>query len=109
MASFKVEVYQYAAGGESAAFLFRPGPMTDGRRQALKLTWSGTVGAADEQDACEVAFETLNRDDRPTAKTSYSLSVGDVVVVNGHAYMCDVIGFTPTDFTPEGKPAEARG
>ena len=56
-----------------------------------------------------MAFETLNRDDRPTAKTSYSLSVGDVVVVNGHAYMCDVIGFTPTDFTPAGKPAEARG
>lgn len=107
MASFKVEVYQYAADDESAAFLFQPGPMTDERRRALRLTWSGTVGAADEKDACEVAFEMLNRDDRPTAKTSYSLSVGDVVVVNDRAYMCDVIGFTPTDFTPVG--AAARG
>lgn len=91
---FRVQAYQYRDLEISHQFRFLPGPMTETRAKALELTWEGTVEADDEQAACEAVFALLNRDNRPTAKTTYSFSTGDVVrVMGGQAYMCMGIGF----------------
>lgn len=46
----------------------------------------------------EYFFALYNRDDRPNPKTSRSMSVGDVVKLDGQFYLCAVFGFTPVEF-----------
>ena len=73
------------------------------RRAAMRKTREGAceavASAASQDDSdlaiCEMAFAKFNADDRPTTRTSYSLSVGDVVVVDGRPYMVWVVGFVP--------------
>ena len=71
----------------------------------MRKTWEGECEAVssdtsqDDYDLaiCEMAFSKFNADDRPTARSSYSLSVGDVVVVDGRPYMVWVVGFQPVE------------
>lgn len=46
----------------------------------------------------EYFFALYNRDDRPNPKTSRSMSVGDVVKLDGQFYLCAPLGFTQVDF-----------
>ena len=95
--------------------------MTAERRALMHQTWEGDIDppptmVKDIADAnpddpekqvdatmrmiAERVFYLLNQDDRPTAKTSYSMSMGDVVLItdlNGtmRAYMTEEIGFSP--------------
>ena len=73
------------------------------QRAAMRKTWEGeceAVASATSQDEsdlaiCEMVFVKFNADDRPTAHTSYSLSVGDAVAVDGRPYMVGMVGFQP--------------
>ena len=48
---------------------------------------------------CENVFRIFNSpEERPSDYHGYSLSVSDVVVVNGKAYYCDDMGFVGVDF-----------
>lgn len=72
-----------------------PGPMTDARREFLVKTWEADVPTkTNDLELCRDVWFLLNQDDRPTAQTRYSLSAGDVIVVDGTAYMVSVFGFT---------------
>jgi len=46
----------------------------------------------------EHIFFRFNQPDRPNPRTSRSLSVGDVVFLDGQFYLCAVFGFTPVKF-----------
>ena len=59
---------------------------------------------------CETVFAKLNADNRPNRLYERSLSVGDVVEVNGQLYACEGVGFKPIqqakDFDWEGEHHE---
>ena len=54
--------------------------------------------AARRTSILEYFFALYNRDDRPNPKTSRSMSVGDVVKLDGQFYLCAVFGFTQVEF-----------
>lgn len=54
----------------------------------------------------ESFFALYNRDNRPNPMTSRSMSVGDVVLLEGQYYLCTVTGFTPVSFASTERPAE---
>lgn len=53
----------------------------------------------------EYLLDLYNRDDRPNPKTSRSMSVGDVVKLDGQFYLYTHLGFTQVDF----RTAELNG
>lgn len=85
-------------------FGYTPGDM-------MVLAGELKVSTESDEQACEWAFETLNRDDRPFGQTAPSMSVGDIVCLSGGArpghryYACDRVGFVrleapPIEFVP---------
>lgn len=77
--------------GSHAATLFETAPN-------LHLTWQvEAAGFNDDLSLANAVFSTLNRDDRPTAQTSYSLSIGDVLLIEDRAYRVATSGFEPYD------------
>lgn len=73
--------------------------------------WAGVIELSDpkatEYEKLEEIFRYFNRlDDEDAARlrdinfTQPSLSAGDRVVLNGHAYQCDVTGFSPDERDP---------
>ena len=54
-------------------------------------------------------FVLYNRDNRPNPMTSRSMSVGDVVRLEGQYYLCTVDGFTPIAFESTERPAASGG
>jgi hypothetical protein len=67
----------------------------------LIATGSGTVDADDRDGALEAVFARYNADDRPNAASAPSLSVGDVVVLDGeNAFACRPRGWEPVALEP---------
>ena len=58
-----------------------------------ELVFEGEVGTNDPEELFHV-FNT----EHPVGYTGRSMSVSDIVVVNGKAYFCDTIGFKPVEF-----------
>ena len=48
----------------------------------------------DDMEALRTLWTHFNRDDRPTAKTAHSLSVNDIVELDGRLYLCSIFGWT---------------
>lgn len=64
--------------------------------------YSQTYEYDDDDENLEEVFHRFNVD-RPSDFRGYSLSVGDIVVRDGQAYMVDEFGFTPVDFVHKSK------
>ncbi len=47
----------------------------------------------------EEIFTRFNRDDRPNPTTMRSLSISDIVILDGRTYYCDSIGFKEISMT----------
>lgn len=58
----------------------------------LRLAYKGQVDSADDLHACEYLFGQFNIN-HPADYRDRSMSVGDVVVLDGRAYACAVTGF----------------
>lgn len=52
-----------------------------------------TVSNSSVSDQLNELFQLLNQAHRPTAKTTYSLSIGDIIEVDQTYYMVDTFGF----------------
>lgn len=71
----------------------------------VMLAWTGTMAERGEHpDVLERLFWLFNADGRPTAAICHSMSVGDVVVLDGIAYGCASMGWErlagpPTNIT----------
>ena len=62
--------------------------------------------AATTSATLDYLFYWFNEDSRPNRSYAHSLSVGDVIVLSGHAYAVGVIGFVPlAEFQPGAKSA----
>lgn len=63
------------------------------------LVYEGIIEAETINEALEKLFIIHNRDDRPNGKGMRSLSVSDVVTLDGIPYYCDRWGWSeiPTD------------
>ena len=73
----------------------------------MAWVWTGEIDGTMDPRVLEAAFELHNIGD-PEGSGGYrpyrSLSVGDVVVVDGRAYSCDDIGWTRLwDWDPKAK------
>ena len=44
-------------------------------------------------ETLERLFSIFNRDDRPNGQTGWSMSMGDITVMEGVPYLCDRFGF----------------
>ena len=52
----------------------------------------------------EGLYERLNRPDRPNRKTMRSMSVGDIIQIDGkELFFCDSVGFKKISFAGTGK------
>ena len=69
-----------------------------------RLMWEGDL---DIHGNPEGAFEVL-QDYRPieTSRTMYSLSVGDIVDLDGRLYFCDTFGFKDVTDILGGRPSK---
>jgi|SRR5215472_590320 len=72
----------------------------NGYRQGnpMKKSWEGELEVdqkIETDDQLECLFMKFNMDNRPNGKVAHSLSVGDVVVLDGKAYAVQMMGFTP--------------
>ena len=45
------------------------------------------------EENLEAIFALLNRDDRPTRETTYSLSMNDLIKVDDDYYLCAMVGW----------------
>jgi hypothetical protein len=68
----------------------------------MVMTWVGDVsGIARSRDTLEYLFWRFNSDDRPNRTTGHSLSIGDVVVLDGIAHAVAFAGFAQlAEFRP---------
>ena len=64
--------------------------------------YSQTYEYDDDDENLEEVFYRFN-EKRPEDFRGYSLSVGDIVVRDGQAYMVDTFGFTPVDFVHKSR------
>lgn len=69
--------------------------------------YSQTYEYDDDDENLEEVFYRFN-EKRPEDFRGYSLSVGDIVVRDGQAYMVDTFGFTPVDFVHKSKMKKKR-
>ena len=69
--------------------------------------YSQTYEYDDDDENLEEVFYRFN-EDRPSDFRGYSLSVGDIVVRDGQAYMVDTFGFTPVDFVHKSRTEKGR-
>lgn len=94
----RVALWQFDPGREQdmLRFAFREGEVTPERRAAMVKTFDGEIAG---EVTPELVFARFNADDRPTAKTAYSLSVGDVIVLPGRTLQVTSVGF---EDLPEG-------
>lgn len=51
----------------------------------------------DEQSICEKVYMNFNSNDRPNGKVNRSISVGDLIELEGNIYVCASIGFDKVD------------
>lgn len=56
--------------------------------------WRGTISSETVNDALERLFVIFNTDERPPRYRGRSLSMSDVVVLDGIPYYCDNIGWS---------------
>ena len=56
--------------------------------------WSGNVEAGSINEALYKLDVLFNADDRPNGKHSRSLSMSDIVTLNGVPYYCDSVGYS---------------
>jgi hypothetical protein len=68
----------------------------------MKMSWEGDLhGLVSTPELLEHLFEMFNRDERPNGQIAHSLSIGDVVVLDGVAFAVVAIGFAAVaPFTP---------
>jgi hypothetical protein len=71
----------YANVSRNLFFGYEPG-------DRMILGWEGETPAGDSEDVLERLYVLLNRDDRPTGRICHSMSIGDVVVLDGQAWAC---------------------
>lgn len=71
-------------------------------RDIIAPLYSSTYEYEDESDSLDKVFEKFNLY-HPDDFRSYSLSVGDIIIRDGQAYMVDTFGFTPVDFVRKGE------
>lgn len=64
---------------------------------SMKMSYEGEIDMEITQAVMNHLFMRFNQDDRPNGLVAHSLSVGDVIVVNGKAYTVDRMGFTQLD------------
>ena len=69
--------------------------------------YSQTYEYDDDDENLEEVFYRFN-EKRPKDFRGYSLSVGDIVVRDGQAYMVDTFGFTPVDFVHKSRTEKGR-
>ena len=69
--------------------------------------YSQTYEYDDDDENLEEVFYRFN-EKRPEDFRGYSLSVGDIVVRDGQAYMVDTFGFTPVDFVHKSRTEKGR-
>jgi hypothetical protein len=78
-------------------------PSCDGYRPGawMEKTWSGEIEKAElTGNFLEDLFVLFNRDDRPNGASACSLSIGDVVVLDGNPYEVAPNGFRPVTSWP---------
>jgi hypothetical protein len=77
----------------------KPGRFFDGYSEGDLMVegYSGSVEAPSMEDACEAVFAFHNQDNRPDWYKAPSLSVGDVVLVDGLANLHDQEAFACRD------------
>lgn len=66
-------------------------------KEDYALAYEGSVPEAEPDVALEVLYRTFNSSTRPSDFKGRSMSVSDVVVLNGKAYYCDHVGFTEVE------------
>jgi len=62
----------------------------------MKKSWEDVLNLSPNVSVSyilEKLFQKFNQDDRPNGQTAHSLSIGDVVVLDGKAYAVGTIGF----------------
>lgn len=67
-------------------------------RENYNLVYQGTIAENAIGDALEELYCMFNMN-RPADFTGHSMSVSDVVVLEGTAWYCDAIGFKRISFT----------
>jgi hypothetical protein len=72
-----------------------------GRFEPLKHAYTGTIDAELESTALERLFEIFNGS-HPSNYNNRSLSVGDVVSLNGRVWACGLSSWQHLSFVPEG-------
>lgn len=55
----------------------------------------GEIEADSPHTAAEQLFLIHNRDNRPRGREIRSMSVGDILVIDGTAWICETVGFRP--------------
>lgn len=71
---------------------FRRETMPD--RAHYHRVFEGSIDHSGDQGVLRLVFAMMNRDERPSGYTGRSLSVSDVVVLEGYrAYYCDTHGW----------------
>jgi hypothetical protein len=96
----KYQIWSNIAYGRADRFI-------DGYHAADKMlmSWEGEVHpnlrSLSVHAILESVFMAFNADDRPNGKIAHSLSMGDVVVLDGAAYKVSMVGFVKlAEFTP---------
>jgi Antirestriction protein len=64
---------------------------------SYSLAWKGTL----EKQSLDEIYMKFNMEDRPSNFTGHSLSVSDIVSVNGNYHYCDSFGFKALEYNQE--------
>jgi hypothetical protein len=114
-----VKVYQMKSGDDYRFRRFRelPDEVNDVDLSDYDLVWDGELAAQPENDdirALDYLFHELNVGDKPLGYQGYSLSVGDLVALEGRLYCCQSIGWkqvavTNRDLLKVGQTFDIQG
>ena len=93
-----VKIYQLKSGDDYRFRRFRelPDEVNEVDLSDYDLVWDGELAAQPENDdirALDSLFHELNVGDKPLGYRGYSLSVGDLVALEGRLYCCQSIGW----------------
>lgn len=88
------ELYQRKPGKE----YFLPLSKSEVDLSDYHVTHEGEVNGNSINEMLEQVFVTFNRDDRPTAQTTYSMSMNDLVCIDGTFYLCAMLGWEKLDY-----------
>lgn len=89
----KVKVYQ-ADIGVRYKYCSYANAMSSLKREDYKLVYDGEIDLSGNVDnVAEYLFVLLNKEDLPDGYKGHSLSVSDIVVIEGQVLYCDTFGW----------------